>query len=52
MLVAPEPASGVSRPGPRADRVEIVLVNGRRLIVGAGIDAAALARLVAVLERA
>ena len=32
--------------------IEIVLGNGRRLIVGAGIDAAALARVVAVLERA
>lgn len=35
-----------------AERIEIVLVNGRRLIVGAGIDPAALARVVAVLERA
>jgi hypothetical protein len=41
----PEQASG-------ADRIEIVLGNGRRLIVGAGIDASALARVVAVLERA
>ena len=41
----PEQASG-------ADRIEIVLGNGRRLIVGAGIDASALARIVAVLERA
>jgi len=41
----PEPPSG-------AERMEIVLVNGRRLIVGAGLDAAPLARVVAVLERA
>jgi hypothetical protein len=29
-----------------------VLTNGRRLLVGAGIDLGSLARLVAVLERA
>jgi transposase len=40
-----ERASGV-------DRIAIVLGNGRRLIVGAGIDASALARVIAVLERA
>jgi hypothetical protein len=40
----PEQASGV-------DRIEIVLGNGRRLIVGAGIEASALARVIAVLER-
>jgi transposase len=51
VLMAPEVAS---RPGQAsgADRIEIVLGNGRRLIVGAGIEAAALARIVAVLERA
>ncbi|MDN5932622.1 MAG: hypothetical protein L0I24_16410 [Pseudonocardia sp.] len=51
MLMAPEVAS---RPGQAsgADRIEIVLGNGRRLIVGVGIEAAALARIVAVLERA
>lgn len=51
VLMAPEAAS---RPGQAsgADRVEIVLGNGRRLIVGAGIEASALARIVAVLERA
>jgi hypothetical protein len=49
--MAPE---ATSRPGQAsgADRVEIVLGNGRRLIVGAGIEASALARIVAVLERA
>jgi transposase len=40
----PEPASG-------RDRIEIVLANGRRLIVSAGIDAAALARVVSALDR-
>ena len=40
-----EPASG-------AERIEIVLGNGRRLIVGVGIDPGALARIVAVLDRA
>ncbi len=33
-------------------RVEIVLRGGRRLIVGAGLDAAALAELIAVVEGA
>ncbi len=37
---------------PHPERIEIVLTNGRRLLVGAGIDAGSLARLVAVLERA
>ena len=52
VIVAPEPASGMSRPGPRADRVEIVLVSGRRLLVGAEIEPATLIGLVQVLERA
>ena len=33
-------------------RVEIVLCNDRRLIIGAGMDASALAQLIAVVERA
>jgi len=49
-VVVPEAA-----PTPQADpsrgRVEIVLASGRRLVVDAGIDAVALARLVAILER-
>ena len=51
VILAPEAAP---RPEPTssADRMEIVLANGRRLIVGAGVDAAILARVVAVLERA
>lgn len=54
VIVAPEPvsATAVSRPEPRADRVEIVLVSGRRLLVDSAIDPAALRRLVQVLERA
>lgn len=51
VLMAPEMASR-AEPASDADRIEIVLGNGRRLIVGAGIDASALARVVAVLERA
>ena len=51
LLMAPEVPSGAG-PASCADRIEIVLGNGRRLIVGAGIDASALARVVAVLERA
>jgi len=42
----------MSRPGPRADRVEIMLPNGRRLVVDPAIDPAALTRLVQVLDRA
>ncbi len=34
------------------DRVEVVLTNGRRLMVGAGMDLERLARLVQLLERA
>lgn len=47
-------SEAASRPEPTShgERIEIVLVNGRRLIVGAGIDAVALARVVTVLERA
>jgi transposase len=51
LLMAPEVASRPEQAS-GADRIEIVLGNGRRLIVGAGIDASALARVVAVLERA
>lgn len=34
------------------DRVEVVLANGRRLVVGADVDLERLARLVEVLEQA
>lgn len=46
------PATPDRLPAPDPGRIEIVLTNGRRLLVGAGIDAGSLARLVAVLERA
>ncbi|MBP7002266.1 transposase [Amaricoccus sp.] len=51
VLMAPEETSR-SELVSGGERIEIVLGNGRRLIVGVGIDAAALARVVAVLERA
>jgi transposase len=35
---------------PDAGRIEIFLANGRRIVVGAGVDALALARVVKVLE--
>jgi transposase len=50
VILAPEAAPRPVLPA-ATDRIEIVLVNGRRVIVGAGIDAAALARVVLVLER-
>jgi transposase len=55
VLVAATPlaaAAALGSPEPRVDRIEIVLMNGRRLLVGAGVDVAALARVVSVLERA
>lgn len=57
VLVAPGPLPGVGSaaiagPEPRLDRIEIVLSNGRRILVGAEVDAAALARVVSVLDRA
>jgi transposase len=39
--------SGVSPTG----RMEIVVAKGRRIIVDAGVDAAALARVIAILDR-
>lgn len=50
VLMAREAASGPERAS-GADRIEIVLGNGRRPIACAAIDASALARVVAVLER-
>lgn len=38
--------------GPPAGRMEIVARNGRRVIVGADVDAAALVRVLEALERA
>jgi hypothetical protein len=42
----------VSATGPREDRVEIVLVSGRRLLVDPAIEPSTLIRLAQVLERA
>ena len=47
--VSPKTVSSCAKPGD--DRIEIVLVRGRRLIVGSGVDAAALARVLDVVER-
>jgi transposase len=44
--------SGLPQTGPRAcGCMEIVLLSGRRIVVDAGVDAAALDRVVTVLER-
>ena len=48
VLITPDAAAR----GARADRVEIVLTNGRRLVVSETVDAAALARIIAAVERA
>ena len=46
---AATPASRCAKPGD--DRIEIVLARGRRVIVGTGVDAAALSRVLDLLER-
>jgi transposase len=55
-VIMPEPAtvssktvSSCAKPGD--DRIEIVLGRGRRVIVGAGVDPAALSRVLDVLEQ-
>ena len=54
-VFAPVVLTGGSRVSPSGaithGRMEIVLVNGRRIVVDAGVDAAALGRIVNVLER-
>lgn len=53
-VIMPEPPAGATAPcsaKPGDDRIEIVLARGRRIIVGAGVDAAALSRVLDVLER-
>jgi transposase len=54
-VFAPVVLTGGSRVPPSGaigcGRMEIVLVNGRRIVVDAGADAAALDRVVTVLER-
>lgn len=58
VIVAPEPPCGEgaveaarSPAPPQGGRMEIGLADGRRIVVGPDVDAAALARVVAVLER-
>ena len=45
----PQTASNSAKAGD--DRIEIVLARGRRIIVGTGVDAAALLRVFDVLEQ-
>jgi hypothetical protein len=49
-VVVPE-AGPLVQTSPLSGRVEIILANGRRLIVDAAVDVGALTRLVAALER-
>jgi transposase len=49
-MVVPETAATVPAV-PARGRMVIVIANGRRVIVDAGVDAAALARVLEVLER-
>jgi transposase len=49
--IAPEPALPEASASPLVGRIEIVLAGGDRVIVGADVDAAALARVVKVLSR-
>jgi transposase-like protein len=55
VVIAPELPEPVALPPPAAasssGRMEIALVNGRRVIVDASVNAAALARVIKVLER-
>ena len=48
-MIIPEARPGTG-PAPTG-RMEIVVAKGRRIIVDAGVDAAALARVIAVLDR-
>lgn len=55
LQIAPEGSrSALARACPEAgsERIEVVLTNGRRLVIGADMDLERLARLVQVLERA
>lgn len=55
VVIAPEQPERAALPPPSSaparGRMEIVLGNGRRVIVDAGVSAAALARVIKVLER-
>ena len=50
-VVTPELEAAGERRVPQDDRVEIVTVNGRRVVVRIGIDVAALVRIVRGLEQ-
>jgi transposase len=55
-LIVPEPPTATPQTTSRSakpgdDRIEIVLARGRRIIVGAGVDAVTLSRVLDVLER-
>jgi transposase len=56
VIVSPERSAPMPRgsvqPGADAARIEIVLTNGRRIVIGAGVDLAALTQMIAVVERA
>jgi len=46
----PPPSASPASPGGGTDRLEIVLTNGRRVVVGSGADPAWLARVLHVAE--
>lgn len=50
-VVTPELEAAGERRVPQDERIEIVTVNGRRVVVGTGIDVAALVRIVRGLEQ-
>jgi transposase len=50
-IVTPGPDAPGNRRDPRDDRMEVVTANGRRVVVGPGVDVAALVRLVRGLEQ-
>ncbi len=49
--MTPECEAVGDRRVPKDDRIEIVTANGRRVVVGTGIDVAALVRIVRGLEQ-
>jgi transposase len=50
-VVTPECEAAGDRRVPQDDRIEIVTANGRRVVVGPGLDVAALVRIVRGLEQ-
>ena len=50
-VVTPELEASGERRVPQDDRIEIVTANGRRVVVGTGVDVAALVRIVRGLEQ-